>query len=314
MPEISVVVPAHNAQRYLAQTLESVCAQTFTAWELILVDDGSSDDTMVIVQQFAIRDERIVWRQQPHAGAAAARNTGLHAASQGAWAIMFLDADDLLEPDALATLSAALKAQPLAVGAHGQVRFIDSHGRPIRTGEAEAWASERRALIDGEIVDWPAFLPTTLAVLVLLNRIRTPGSVLLRRDVVTSIGGFDPDVQAAIAEDYLLWLRMACRGDFIFVDRLVLSYRLHEQNASRNLRKTDVARWYVHRKLAHAEDVTEEQRHLIRQGLRYARLLGSRDWFTWSRRSLNKGQLLLAANQARHAFVELLHFYFDRPG
>ena len=312
MPEISVVVPAYNAARYLAQTLESLCAQTLRSWELIVVDDGSSDDTMVIARHFALRDERISFRQQPNTGVAAARNAGLFAASPDAWAIMFLDADDVLEPNALAALSAALRAHPSAVGAHGQVRFIDDEGRPIRVGEAEAWGRERRALVDGKIVDWPPHLPTTLAVLILLNRMRTPGCVLLRRALVESLGGFDPDPRAAIAEDYLLWLRLACRGDFVFLDQLVLAYRLHEQNASGNLRKTDVARWYVHRKLATGEDVTEEQRELLKQGLRYARLLGSRDWFSWSKDSLRKRRLFVAANQGRHALVELLHFYLDR--
>ncbi len=293
MPEISVVVPAYNAARYLAQTLESLCAQTLRSWELIVVDDGSSDDTMVIARQFALRDERISFRQQPNAGVAAARNAGLFAASPDAWAIMFLDADDVLEPNALAALSAALRAHPSAVGAHGQVRFIDDEGRPIRVGEAEAWGRERRALVDGKIVDWPPHLPTTLAVLILLNRMRTPGCVLLRRALVESLGGFDPD--------------------FVFLDQLVLAYRLHEQNASGNLRKTDVARWYVHRKLATGEDVTQEQRELLKQGLRYARLLGSRDWFSWSKDSLRKRRLFVAANQGRHALVELLHFYLDRP-
>lgn len=313
MPEISVVVPAYNAARYLAQTLESVCAQTFNSWELIVVDDGSSDNTPLIIQQFARRDERILARQQANAGVAAARNAGLLAASRNSWAIMFLDADDVLEPHALATLSAALEANLAAVGAHGQVRFIDGEGQPVRSGEAEAWGRERRALVDGRIVDWPPHLPTTLAVLVLLNRIRTPGSVLLRRELVESLGGFDPDPHAAIAEDYLLWLRLACRGDFVFVDQLVLSYRVHADNASGNLRRTDIARWYAHRKLAHAADVTEAQRALIKQGLRYARLLGSRDWVTWSMNSLKQGRPLMAANQVRHALVELVHFYFDRP-
>jgi hypothetical protein len=93
----------------------------------------------------------------------------------------------------------------------------------------------------------------------------------------------------------------------------VLSYRVHERNASANLRRTDVARWYVHRKLANANDISEEQRELIKRGVRYARLLGSRDWFTWSKKSASQRRLFMAANQGRHALFELFHFYFDRP-
>src|SRR4051812_12341186 len=114
MPEVSVVVPAYNAARYLAQTLESVRAQTFTAWELIVIDDGSSDDTLAVAQEFARRDQRISACRQANAGVAAARNAGLREANREAWAIMFLDADDVLESDALANLRAALRANPAA--------------------------------------------------------------------------------------------------------------------------------------------------------------------------------------------------------
>jgi glycosyltransferase involved in cell wall biosynthesis len=313
MPEISIVVPAYNAERYLATTLESVRVQTMANWELIVVNDGSTDATSRIAAQFAALDRRIRVLEQPNSGVAAARNTGLFSANADSWAIMFLDADDVLETDALALLSTALRAHPDAVGAHGQARFIDTSGEPIRPGEAEAWGRKRHALVNGRIVNWPVMRPTTLEVLVLLNRMRTPGSVLVSRELVASIGGFDTDPHVRIAEDYDLWLRLACRGDFVFIDRVVISYRVHEQNASGNLRRTDVARWYVHNKLAKSRDISPRQRHLVRQGLRFARLLGSRHWFTWSIRSLSRGQLLTAANQARHGLIEFAHVFERQP-
>jgi glycosyltransferase involved in cell wall biosynthesis len=313
-PEISIVVPAYNAERYLERTLDSVCAQKFASWELIVVDDGSTDQTLAIAQRYAARDARITARHQANGGVAAARNAGLHTAARGAWAILFLDADDVLEPDGLETLVTTLRAHPSVVGAHGQVRFIGGDGRPIRPGEAEAWGRERRAFVNGKIVDWPVDYPTTLGVLILLCRMRTPGCVLLRRDLVDLVGGFDTDPDAATAEDYGLWLRLALRGDFAFVDRVVLSYRLHEQNSSRNIRKHDARIRYVLRKFAHGQDITGEQRQLVTRGLRYSRLLGSQFWFAWARKSLTQGQVSTAANQTRHALIELVHFYFDQPG
>jgi glycosyltransferase involved in cell wall biosynthesis len=312
MPDISVVVPAYNAGQFLARTIQSVCAQSLSNWELLVIDDGSTDDTSVIAGEFVARDPRITYRYQNNAGVAAARNAGLCAADRRAWAILFLDADDVLEPDALEVLNATLQARPEALGAHGLVRFVDTQDRPIRPGEAETWGRERRALVHGRIVEWPVEQPTTLAVLVLLNRMRSPGCLLLRRAVVESVGGFDTDPKSAIAEDYGLWLRLACEGYFILVDKIVLSYRVHALNASGNINKMNVARWYVHKKLAHADYVSEEQRQLIKQGLRYSRLLGSKNWSTWAVNSLKEGHLLSAANQARHALIELLHFYFDR--
>ncbi len=313
VPQISVVVPAYNAGRYLRQTLDSVLAQTNRSWEMIVVDDGSQDETAAIAQGYATEDQRVSVHRQRNAGVAAARNAGLLCAHPDAWAIMFLDADDVLVPDALQTLSDALSARPEAVGAHGQARFIASSGEPTRPGEAEAWGRERFALVDERIVPWPEHLPTTLSVLVLLNRLRTPGCALVRREAVSAVGGFDTDPKAAFAEDYDFWLRLACRGDLLFLDRVVVSYRLHEDNRSGNLRRTDDARWYVHRKLAGAPELTGEQRRLVKHGLRYARLLGSRYWFGWAVASARRGQLVASAKYGRHALSDLVHFCATRP-
>src|SRR5258707_657957 len=100
---------------------------------------------------------------------------------------MFLDADDILEPYALELPVIDLRADPHAVGAHGQVRFVGSEGQTVQLGEAETWGLDRRALVNGKIVDWPRESPTTLSVLLLLNRIRTPACVLLRRELVDQI-------------------------------------------------------------------------------------------------------------------------------
>jgi GT2 family glycosyltransferase len=243
---------------------------------------------------------------------AAARNWGLRFTAPSAWAVLFLDADDVLEPDALDILRARLEADPAAVGAHGQVRFISSQGDPIRHGEAEAWGRSRRALVDGQIVDWPAPLPTTLSVLVLLNRVRTPGCVLLRREAIESVGGFDTDHGLQVAADYDLWLRLACRGHFAYVDDVVLSYRLHEHSLSRNVRATNTVSRTVRKKLARSTLISREQRELATWGYRYSSLLRSSHWFRWAQDSIRRRRLGAAANQARHALVELLRFYLDR--
>jgi glycosyltransferase involved in cell wall biosynthesis len=310
VPEVSVIVPAYNAQRYIAKTLESVAAQTLPAWEIIVVDDHSQDATVKIVEEFAARDSRIYIRKQARSGVSSARNAGLSAAHPAARAVMFLDADDVLEPSALETLWRSLRAEPTAVGAHGLARFIAADGRQVRAGEAEAWGRDRRAIVGNKIVDWPVTAPTTLAVLILLNRLRTPGCALLRREIVELVGGFDS--RLALAEDYDLWLRMACQGDFAFIDDVVVSYRLHNQNASRNLREVQAACTRVQRSLVHAEALTDEQRQLIADGVRYSRLMGAHNWFTWARHSLHRRDIVSAARQVRHAVVELSHYCFDR--
>lgn len=101
MPVVSIIVPMYNREQYIARCIQSVCSQTFPDWELILSDDGSTDDTLPLCGSFAQADARIRVLNNPHGGVSAARNTGLEAAS-GQY-ITFLDSDDFWEPDFLET-------------------------------------------------------------------------------------------------------------------------------------------------------------------------------------------------------------------
>ena len=115
MPKVSVVVPAYNARKYLAECLESVCAQTFTGWDLIVVDDGSVDDTAAIVRPYCERDPRIRLHIQENGGVASARNRGLALADPQTEYFLFLDQDDFLHADALETPLGALEGTDSAV-------------------------------------------------------------------------------------------------------------------------------------------------------------------------------------------------------
>jgi len=102
---ISVIIPAYNAQAYLRECLESVLAQSFSDWEAIIVDDGSTDSTREIAAGFTVRDSRFRLVSTPNGGLSSARNTGI-AEARGQW-FTYLDSDDTLYPDALARLMAA---------------------------------------------------------------------------------------------------------------------------------------------------------------------------------------------------------------
>ena len=104
---ISIIIPIYNAEKYLCQCIESVLAQTFLDWELILVNDGSKDDSLNICRRFAAKDSRITVIDKPNGGVSSARNRGLEEA-RGEW-ITFVDADDWLDADALEIYSDALQ-------------------------------------------------------------------------------------------------------------------------------------------------------------------------------------------------------------
>lgn len=127
-PLVSIIIPCHNAERWLAGTLESALAQTWTAKEIIVINDGSSDNSLTIARSFASRGVRVA--DQPNQGASAARNHGLRLA-RGEF-IQFLDADDLLAPDKIAHQVAALTAAPagsVAAGPWGTFHLLPADAR-----------------------------------------------------------------------------------------------------------------------------------------------------------------------------------------
>ena len=306
-----MVIPAFNAQRFLETTVEALRRQSFTSWQLVIVDDGSRDETLRVAGRLATEDKRITVVRQPNAGPAAARNTGFSASSRQSWAVMFLDADDVLVTDALEHLALALMRRPEAVAAYGLARFIDGDGEPIRIGEAEAWSRDRHGLKGNRIVKVPLHESTTLDVLIVADRVFGPSCVLVRRAPFEAIGGFDPDPLSMGHEDWDLWLRLAARGELVLVDRVVVGYRRHGSNLSANAKKMDRSRWYVHHKLARSEALTDEQRRVVQAAVRYARLLSARYWLSWARGSASHGHLLRGANQTRHAVADLIHYSIE---
>ena len=244
---ISIVIPAYNAEKYLSFTLDSVLAQTVTDWELIIVNDGSQDSTDQIARDYAARDPRIRFVSQPNAGVSAARNYGYSLTNPETPYITFLDADDVWEADALATLQAALEPHPEASAAYGLARYIGSAGELIEPGVCEGHQQFRVGVENSRVVVWPPDRPTTFAVEAVMERVMTPGTVLIRRAAVRQAGLFDTSLR--IWEDWDFWLRLSRVGVMIFVNTLVLGYRRHETNVSSEEEAVEAANWYVRRQL-----------------------------------------------------------------
>ena len=189
---VSVVTPAFNAANYLAQTLESALAQTFTDFELLIVDDGSTDDTAAIAQAYAERDPRVRVIRQPHRGIAAARNVAI-AQARGRF-LALLDSDDLWCPEYLAEQVGILQRHPdLAVLSANAINLGGAFdGQPLFACSAQSH----------------------LRKVSLLTLVRDEQTIsiftLFRREVVDLIGGFDETFRRC--EDYDFWLRAAAAG------------------------------------------------------------------------------------------------------
>lgn len=307
MAKIGIVMPVYNGDKYLAETIDSVLRQTFTDWELVIVDDGSKDESAALAKDYAARDERIRVIQQQNAGVAAARNRGLGQMDASTEYVIFFDQDDLWAPDTLEALSKALADAPHAVAAHGLMHSIDERGQLCAAGYFEDLERNRHAIVGNRPVVWPSPRPTTFAVLTYMNAIVTPGQVLIRRQVLDTVGPFDSSTVPA--DDWDMWLRLSSHGDIALVDNVVLYWRLHGNNNSAHREGMHHAGMRVYRKLLDSPQLLPEQRRLVRPGYRWARRHYGDLYWGWAKENLAHGRWLPAIKQARHVVIELIHFY-----
>jgi glycosyltransferase involved in cell wall biosynthesis len=253
-PRVGIVIPARNASAYLRGTIASVCVQTFTDWRCVIAENNSTDDTYLLAQELAEGDARISAVSLRGAGGVSdARNMGLEALDVGLKGskcayVIFLDADDLWTPDALATLVGLLEQRPDAPAAHATADFIGPDGLPI---DARVFEHDPRLRLryDGRgIVPMQSSADTTFESLCIWPGVITPGLVLMRWAAFEQVGKYDATLTHG--EDWDLWLRLArYHGPLAYVDRALLHYRRHENNsASHGKRRTMIAR--VRQKIA----------------------------------------------------------------
>ena len=225
---ISVILPVHGGARHLAQTLQAVAAQTLPVHEVIVVDDGSPDDSAGVAVAAAIQAAlplRVM--RQPCQGVAAARNAGWAAATGDA--VGFLDQDDVWHPDHLARQAAVLQARP-------EIDVVVSPYLHWFAGEegfrdpALLWPPLAAPALDEACTGWVyhQFLRDCWAL---------TSATLLRRELLASSGGFD--ARLPFSEDWDLWLRLSHQHRFALLNGPPVLYRQHAVQGSRRVRDTD---------------------------------------------------------------------------
>ncbi|CAN5659963.1 hypothetical protein BH23ACI1_BH23ACI1_01340 [soil metagenome] len=213
MPDVSVIMPAYNVAPYIGAAIESVCAQTHTALELLVVDDGSTDDSCAIATRWAERDSRVRVLRQPNGGISSARNAGLRVSAGAVLAI--LDSDDLWHPEYLEAQLAILEARPEIDVVTGNAWFLGSRldGQPARPCPDERPDPTLATILDDE------------AAVFIMS--------VFRRRVYETIGGFDENFHTN--EDYDFWARTAIAGfRFVRNDRPLGWYRRRDDSLSAN--------------------------------------------------------------------------------
>lgn len=211
MPKVSVVIPAYNAMKYLPTTLESVLKQTYSDFEVLIINDGSSDGIGDWVA--GLIDARIKLISQENQGLPGARNTGISQA-QGEY-IAFLDADDLWEPTKLEKQVQCLEHQPAAGVVYTWSLLVDEHGNP--TGRVHAGHGE------GNI--WQQLLLGK-------DPIANGSSAMVRRCCFEKAGLFDTSLKSA--EDLDMWIRIAADYPFAGIKEPLTLYRQYPDSMSKN--------------------------------------------------------------------------------
>ena len=214
MVKVSVVIPTYNSARFIGRAVESVLAQTFMDFELVVVDDGSTDETQGIIAGFD--DPRLRYVYQENQERSAARNAGIRL-SEGSY-IAFLDADDLW-------LSRKLAEQVHLLDESPQLGLLYSGAYLMECGRITGiWKPKHRGDVLRLLIYWD-------------NIITSTSSVVVRRECLDQVGHFDENISSV--EDWDMWLRIAVHYSFDYIPEPLIIYRMHENNTCRSFDKVE---------------------------------------------------------------------------
>jgi glycosyltransferase involved in cell wall biosynthesis len=219
---ISVIIPCHNAARYLGETIDSVLAQTFSAFELILVDDGSTDGTAEVIDRYRRLDGRLRCDSGPNRGVSAARNRGTELA-RGRY-LQYLDADDLLRPHALQAKFEALESSGADIAYTDWQKLIEAPTGGFALGEISS-----RTCDDVQ----PA-----LEIAIFLDFWSPPAALLYRREIVDRVGGWNTSLPI-VQDGRFLFDAVHCGGRLVHIPGIGADYRIEHGKLS--LSKRDPA-------------------------------------------------------------------------
>jgi hypothetical protein len=216
---VTVLLPVYDAERYLAEAVESILAQTFSDFELLAIDDGSRDGSTALLERYARRDPRVRLVRRAHSGLVATLNAGL-ALARGEL-VARMDADDVALARRLELQVARLDRDPDLVCVGGAYEVIDARGRRI------------------DLVRPPEVPEQVLAAALEGRSPICHPAALYRRDRVVAAGGYDPAVP--VAQDYDLWLRLMDTGRLANLSEVVLRLRYHTNSVSEREQAKQIA-------------------------------------------------------------------------
>ena len=220
--DVAVVIPCYNSAAYIRETLRSVSAQTEDSLDIVVVDDGSTDESAIIVADMAREDSRIRLIRQANTGPSGARNFGFAAIDPSSPFVHFLDADDILQRDALRAMKEELIAHPKACAVAGTYFRIDARGARPSGANGATRSFDTYTVTDSGVVHRTSVDRLDYWDVLATNPILV-GACLIRRDAAAP----DPFSTALSGcEDWALWLRLARSTTIQAIPDQVLAYRV----------------------------------------------------------------------------------------
>lgn len=210
---ISVIIPAYNAEKTVVESINSVLGQTYSDFELIVINDGSTDRTLEVVEGIKGKDSRVKVFSYENAGGSVSRNRGAFLA-KGEF-ISFLDADDIWTPDKLEMQLLALQKNPEYGVAYSWTDYINGRGEIVGNGS--------RVRASGDVYER----------LIENNFLENGSNPLIRTEIFIATGGFDNSLKAA--QDWDMWLRLAMQSLFVYVPKVQVLYRISANSLSANI-------------------------------------------------------------------------------
>jgi glycosyltransferase involved in cell wall biosynthesis len=260
--KISIITPCYNAERYIAKAIDSVIASTFTEWEYIIVDDGSTDNSAEVILSYAKKEPRLRFIQQPNGGVCNARNNGFKACSPESQYLMFFDADDSIEPQMLEVMVKYLDEHPRVGFVYSDEWHIDSEDKIIETPRFPRFFPS--AL--GRFEEVPDDIPETPFFAIAVGVCKESGPVF-RKSVYIKTSGW-PEWLGQGREGNDLFIQMALLSDAHFIPQKLYKYRQHHTQSHKSLDdQTQVDKLIT--KWKQAKGLTPEQKAKITQVLEY---------------------------------------------
>ncbi|WP_414550953.1 glycosyltransferase family 2 protein [Anabaena sp. CCY 0017] len=210
MPTISIITPLYNKAAYISETINSVLSQTYLDWEMLIIDNGSTDNSAAIAKEFQLKDKRIQLLASPRKGPGAARNYGIRF-SQGTW-IQFLDADDLLEPDHLEKQLEVANKNPEAEIIGGWWQEFQDENKPARILKKPTGIGQTiQELRDSAI----AFAPWAIH------------AVLIKRTAISPEYNWPEELDQLLGEDITFWYKLVSKCQVAYGENRGALYRIH---------------------------------------------------------------------------------------